>query len=79
MLHSEPLINLSNSLSPLKQIIYDGEEEEDKVLELWVVVGEGQGLSGRLNETCLCTSCFSSLRWMVEPAVGDVASIMPLQ
>ena len=78
MLHSEPLINPSNSFSPLEQIIYDGEEEEDKVLKLWVVVVEGQDLGGQLNETCLCTPCTSSLKWMVEPAVGDVASIMSL-
>ena len=57
MLHSEPLINPSYSFSPLEQIIYDGEEEEDKVLEFWVVVVEGQDLGGWLNETCLCTSC----------------------
>ena len=78
MLHSEPMINPSNPFSPLEQIIYDGEEEEDKVLKLWVVVVEGQDLGGWLNETCLCTPCTSSLRWMVEPAIGDVASIMSL-
>ena len=79
VLHSEPLINPSNSSSPPEQIVYDEKEEEDEVLELWVIVVEGQDLGGWLNETCLCTLCTSSLRWIVEPAIEVVASIMPLQ
>ena len=79
VLHWQPLINPSNSVLPLEQIIYNEEEEEDKVLEFWVVVVEEQDLGGRLNETCLCTLCSSFSRWMVEPAVRDAASMMPLQ
>ena len=78
LLHSE-LLSPSNSSPFSEQLKYDGEEREERALEIWIVEAKGQDLGGRLNETCLCTPCTSSLRWMVEPAVGDVASIMPLQ
>ena len=38
VLHSEPLINPSDSWAPNEHIVYDEKEEEDKVLELWLVV-----------------------------------------
>ena len=66
LLHSEPR-SPSNSPPFSERLKYDREEGEDKVLELWVVVVEGQDFGGRLNETCLCTPSTSSLRWMVEP------------
>ena len=77
LLHSKPL-SPSNSRSLSEQLKYDGKEEEEQALETWIVEAKGQDLGGRLNEKCLCTPCTSSLWWMVQPAVGVVASIMPL-
>ena len=78
MLHSGPL-SPSNSPHFSEQLKYDWEEEEEKAFKIWIVETKGQDWGGLLNETCLCTPCSSSSRWMVEPAVGDAASIMPLQ
>ena len=50
LLHSETL-SPSNSPPFSERLKYDGEEGEDKVLELWVIVVEGQDFGGQLNET----------------------------
>ena len=78
LLHSQPL-SPPNSPPFSERLKYDGEEEEDKVLELWIVEAKGQDLGEQLNETCLCTAMHLLPQWKGEPSVEDVASIMPLQ
>lgn len=47
------MLPFSNSLSLSEQLIYDEEDAENSRLESRVVVMEGQGLGGQLNEPCL--------------------------